>query len=151
MAAMTRRRPSREAAEPAATTRLLPIPDKGELKYPNLGSRLDDLVASVEAGQTTAEEAAKGAAVYNGASVAVTIYLSGGVDEVVAFLEENGGDPRNVGEDYVEAYVPVTLLGPVSEQPGRPAGPGDRAAGAGAGRVGATPARTRREETRAGE
>ena len=30
------------------------IPDKGELKYPNLGSRLDDLVASVEAGQTTA-------------------------------------------------------------------------------------------------
>ena len=48
----------------------------------------------------------------------MTIYLSGGVDEVVAFLEENGGDPRNVGEDYVEAYVPVTLLGPVSEQPG---------------------------------
>ena len=56
---MKRRRPSREAAEPAATTRRLPIPDKGELKYPNLGSRLDDLVASVEAEQTTAEEAAK--------------------------------------------------------------------------------------------
>ena len=92
----------------------LPIPDKGELKYPNLGSRLDELVASVEAGQTTAQEAA----VHSGALVAVTIYLSGGVDEVVAFLEENGGDPRNVGEDYVEAYVPVTLLGPVSEQPG---------------------------------
>ena len=94
------------------------IPDKGELKYPNLGSRLDDLVASVEAGQTTAQEAAEEAAVYSGASVAVTIYLSGSVDGVVAFLEENGGDPRNVGEDYVEAYVPVTLLGPVSEQPG---------------------------------
>ena len=92
----------------------LPIPDKGELKYPNLGSRLDELVASVEAGQTTAQEAA----VHSGALVAVTIYLSGGADEVVAFLEENGGDPRNVGEDYVEAYVPVTLLGPVSEQPG---------------------------------
>ena len=96
----------------------LPIPDKGELKYPNLGSRLDELVASVEAGQTTAQEAAEEAAVHSGALVAVTIYLSGGVDEVVAFLEENGGDPRNVGEDYVEAYVPVTLLGPVSEQPG---------------------------------
>ena len=90
------------------------IPDKGELKYPNLGSRLDDLVASVEAGQTTAQEAA----VYSGASVAVTIYLSGNVDEVVAFLEENGGDPRNAGEDYIEAYVPVPLLGPVSERPG---------------------------------
>ena len=37
---------------------------------------------------------------------------------MVAFLEENGGDLRNVGEDYIEAYVPVMLLGPASEQPG---------------------------------
>ena len=95
-----------------------PIPDKGELKYPNLGSRLDELVASVEAGDATAEQAASGAAMHSGESVAVTIYLSGGVDVVVSFLEENGGDPRNVGEDYIEAYVPVILLGPVSEQPG---------------------------------
>ncbi len=50
--------------------------------------------------------------------MAVTIYLSGNVAEVVSFLEDNGGDPRNVGEDYIEAYVPVTLLGPVSEQTG---------------------------------
>ena len=34
------------------------IPYKGGLKYPNLGSRLDGLVASVETGQTTDEEAA---------------------------------------------------------------------------------------------
>ena len=94
------------------------IPDKGELKYPNLGSHLDELVVSVESGETTAEEAAKGAAIHSGASVAVTIYLSGSVEEVVTFLEENGGDPRNVGEDYIEAYVPVTLLGLASEQPG---------------------------------
>ena len=51
-------------------------------------------------------------------SVAVTIYLSGGVDDVVQFLEDFGGDPRNLGEDYIEAYVPVSLLGPVSGQPG---------------------------------
>ena len=94
------------------------IPDKGELRYPNLGSRLDGVVASVEAGETTAEQAAGGAAMHSGESVAVTFYLSGGVEEVVTFLEENGGDPRNVGEDYIEAYVPVTLLGPASEQPG---------------------------------
>ena len=94
------------------------LPDKGELKYPNLGSRLDELVASVEAGDTTAEQAASGAALHSGASVAVTIYLTGNVDEVVSFLEDNGGDPRNVGEDYIEAYVPVTLLGSASEQPG---------------------------------
>ena len=96
----------------------LPIPDKGELKYPNLGSRLDGLVASVEVGQATAEEAAADTPVHSGESVAVTIYLSGSVDGVVTFLEENGGDPRNVGEDYIEAYVPLTLLGQLSERPG---------------------------------
>ena len=50
--------------------------------------------------------------------VAVSIYLSGPVDDVVAFLEDNGGDPRNMGEDYIEAYVPVDLLGELSEQAG---------------------------------
>ena len=95
-----------------------PIPDKGELKYPNLGSRLDELVVSVESGETTAEQAASSAALHSGASIAVTIYLSNGVDGVVAYLEENGGDPRNVGEDYIEVYVPVKLLGAASEQPG---------------------------------
>ena len=100
------------------TTRLHPFPEKTELTYPNLGSHLDGLVASVEKGQATSEDAAGDASVHSGESVAVTIYLTGNVDAVVSFLEENGGDPRNVGEDYIEAYVPVTLLGPVSEQPG---------------------------------
>ena len=95
-----------------------PIPEKAGLNYPNLGSHLDQLVASVEAGQATAQDAASDTPVHSGESVAVTIYLSGNVAEVVSFLEDNGGDPRNVGEDYIEAYVPVTLLGPVSEQPG---------------------------------
>ena len=98
--------------------RILKPTNLGAVVNPNLGSRLDDLVASVEAGEATAQEAAEEAAVYSGASVAVTIYLSGSVDGVVAFREENGGDPRNVGEDYVEAYVPVTQLGLASEQPG---------------------------------
>ena len=90
--------------------------DKTELKYPNLGSHLDQLVAGVE--ETTAEAAAGESPIRKGASVAVTVYLSGSVDDAVAFLEENGGDPRNMGEDYIEAYVPVSLLGPVSERPG---------------------------------
>ena len=117
--------PPAETSEPApqstgigADSQGPPIPDKGDLKYPNLGARLDGLVASVEAGQTTAEEAAADTPVHSGGSVAVTIYLSASVDGVVSFLEENGGNPRNVGEDYVEAYVPVTLLGSVSERPG---------------------------------
>ena len=94
------------------------IPDKVPPKYPNLSSHLNQLVVSVEAGQTTAEKAAQSISIYNDESVAVTVYLSGYVDDVVTFLEENGGDPRNVGEDYIEAYVPVPLLGPVSERPG---------------------------------
>ena len=36
----------------------------------------------------------------------------------MSFLESRGISPRNVGEDYIEAYVPVTLLGQASEQPG---------------------------------
>ena len=95
-----------------------PIPEKAGLSYPNLGSHLDQLVASVEAGQATVQDAASNSPVHSGESVAVTIDLSGNVDEVVSFLEDNGGDPRNVGEDYIEAYVPVTLLGQLSEQPG---------------------------------
>ena len=95
-----------------------PIPEKRELTYPNLGSHLDQLASRVEEGEATAEEAAGETAMHKEDSVAVTIYLSGNVDDVVKFLEENGGDPRNVGEDYIEAYVPVTLLGVVSEQPG---------------------------------
>ena len=95
-----------------------PIPEKRELKYPNLGSHLDRLVARVEKGEATAEEAAGETPMHRTESVAVTIYLSGNVEDVVAFLEDNGGDPRNVGEDYIEAYVPVSLLGQLSEQPG---------------------------------
>ena len=94
------------------------LPEKPELKYPNLGSNLDQLVASVEEGETSAKEAAEDAPVHQEASVAVTIYLSGNLDDVVKFLEDNGGSPRNVGEDYIEAYVPVSLLGQVSERPG---------------------------------
>ena len=102
----------------ASDDTLPPLPEKPELKYPNLGSSLDQMVASVEEGGLSAKEAAEDAPVHQEASVAVTIYLSGNVDDVVKLLEDNGGSPRNVGEDYIEAYVPVMLLGQVSERPG---------------------------------
>ena len=94
------------------------IPEKAELKYPNLGSMLNQMAARVGAGEATGEDAAADAPVHRAEAVAVTIYLSGNVDEAIQFLEDFGGDPRNVGEDYIEAYVPVSLLGPLSEQPG---------------------------------
>ena len=94
------------------------LPEKSGPKYPNLDSMLNQLVARVEEGEATFREAAEDAPVHHGPSVAVTIYLSGNVDDVALFLEDNGESPRNTGEDYIEAYVPVSLLGAVSEQPG---------------------------------
>ena len=76
------------------------------------------MVASVEEGRATAQQAARSAALHQGDSVAVTIHLSAKPDPIVQYLEDKGGDPRNVGADYIEAYVPVTLLGPLSQLPG---------------------------------
>ena len=95
-----------------------PIPEKAGLTYPNLGSALDQLVAGMEKGKASAQEADRDASVNKGEPVAVTVHLSGNVDDVVSLLEDNGGSPRNVGEDYIEAYVPVSLLGQLSEQSG---------------------------------
>ena len=98
---------------------LLPVPEKTELTYPRLGSMLDQLVAEHETGDASARISDSDALLHRESSVAVTVYLvPGNVDAVVSFLEDNGGSPRNVGEDYIEAYVPTSLLGQTSEQPG---------------------------------
>ena len=94
------------------------VPEKPKLKYPKVGSTLDRLIASVAAREVSAADAARQAPLHRGEAVAVTIYLSGNVDGMVGFLEANGVSPRNVGEDFIEAYVPITLLGKASEQPG---------------------------------
>ena len=94
------------------------IPERADLKYPNLSFMLNQLVARVEAGKSLPEEAAGDSPVHQGSSLAVTMYLSDHVANAVQFLEDNGVSPRNVGEDYIEVYVPVTLLGLASEQLG---------------------------------
>ena len=94
------------------------VPEKPKLKYPKVGSTLDRLIARIAAGEVSAADAARQAPLHRGETVAVTIYLSGNVDGMVGFLEANGVSPRNVGEDFIEAYVPITLLGKASEQPG---------------------------------
>ena len=122
-------RPIHPAPAPTVTrARPRPCRKSGNWTYPNLGSHLDQLAARVEEGEATAQDAASDAPVHSGGSVAVTIYLSGNGDEVVKFLEDNGGDPRNVGEDYIEAYVPVSLLGTGVGAGGGAAGAGNRAA-----------------------
>ncbi len=94
------------------------VPEKTQLTYPNLGSELDQLATSGQAIAGSNKHSAGGGLISQAGSIAVTIYLLANVNEVVAFLNDNGGDPRNVGEDYIEAYVPISLLGLLSEQPG---------------------------------
>ena len=113
------------------------------MKHPKVGTMLDDLIARVEAGEISAEEAAQEAPIHRGDSVGVLIQLSRNVDGVVSFLEANGASNISSGEDYIEAYVPVMLLPEASQQPGvvrlrqiQPSGPtqgGPRVTGQGPG------------------
>ena len=94
------------------------VPPKPTMTYPNLSTHLNHLAEGYGSGQMSQQRAAGEAPVHSGGSVAVTIYLDGHVSDMEAFLDDNGGDVRNVGEDYIEAYVPVGLLGQLSLQPG---------------------------------
>ena len=94
------------------------FPEQPVPTYPNLEYHLDQLAGQVERGEASPREAASETPLYEGDAVLVSFWMSGNVDGVVEFLEDNGGDVRNQGEDYVEAYVPVALIGPASEQPG---------------------------------
>ena len=88
-------------------------------KYPQMDSDLNRLVQRHEIGGFTARAAAAAAPVHRGESVAVTLHVAEGyTDAVVEFLEANGGTARNVGKDFIEAYVPVSLLPEASTQEG---------------------------------
>ena len=83
-----------------------------------MGSTLDDLIARVQAGEISAEDAAREAPLHRGDSIGVAIRLSGNVDGMVRFLEANGASNISARDDYIEAYVPVLLLAEASKQPG---------------------------------
>ena len=85
-------------------------------QYPRLDSILNNLVADYQSGQVSAQAAAQQASIHSGQRVAVTVYTAGDVATLHQYLVSNGGDPRNVGTTYIEAYVPVTLLGQLSQQ-----------------------------------
>ena len=87
--------------------------------YSNMDSNLNSIVQQVETGMFTANDAASAAPLHREESVAVTLHITEGyADSIVAFLEGNGASPRNVGSDYIEAYVPVSLLPDASTQEG---------------------------------
>ena len=97
-------------------------PIEGKLnppKYPNMDSNLNRIVEQVESGQFTAQAAAANAPIHREESVAVTLYITEGyAQDVWHYLEQSGASPRNIGIDYIEAYVPVSLLPDASTQQG---------------------------------
>ena len=96
--------------------------DEGKLnppQYPNLDSNLNQILQQVETGQSTARAAAANARLHREESVAVTLYVvEDDAENLVEYLNDNGASPRNIGVNYIEAYVPVSLLVGASEQEG---------------------------------
>ena len=121
-----------------------PIDEKGMPEYPNLDSQLRSLLEEFEAGAYSGYDAAgtsKDPAdplpplglldpadpLPSGGPkdppdglppVDVTLYVIGDIKAVARFLTSNGASVRNIGSTYLEASVPVALLGEVSQQPG---------------------------------
>ena len=95
------------------------LADANSPAHSNIDSNLNQIIEEVEAGQLTSKAAAEGAPVHQEAAVAVTLYVTEGyAEEISDFLSDNGASPRNIGVDYIEAYVPVSLLEVVSQQDG---------------------------------
>ena len=98
------------------------LPTEGKIsppKYPNLDSKLNHILEQTQTGRLTAQAAAASAPMYYGQSVAVTLdIIEGYADAIASYLEANGASPRNIGADYIEAYIPVSLLAEASDQEG---------------------------------
>ena len=88
-------------------------------QYPNMDSNLNRIVEQFQTRQFTAQAAAANAPIHREESVAVTLYVTEGyAQDLWDWLEESGASPRNIGIDYIEAYVPVSLLPEASLQEG---------------------------------
>ena len=97
-------------------------PIEGKLnppQHPNMDSNLNRIVEQFQTSQFTAQAAAENAPIHREESVAVTLYVTEGyAQDVWDWLEDSGADPRNIGMDYIEAYIPVSLLAEASQQEG---------------------------------
>ena len=87
--------------------------------YANMDSLLNQIVQQVEEGDVTANMAAANAPMHLEETVAVTLHIAEGqAGDISDFLEANGISPRNMGADYIEAFVPVSTLVAASQQEG---------------------------------
>ena len=112
--------PTSEQPDGSGVQDLPPIEGKlNPPSYPNMDSNLNRIIEQVETGQFTAQAAAANAPIHREESVAVTLYITEGyAQDVWNWLEDNGASPRNIGVDYIEAYIPVSLLAEASQQEG---------------------------------
>ena len=87
--------------------------------FPKLDSTLVLTVEQVESGHFNALSAAAEFPLNVDESVGVTVHIQEGYIETLSeFLTSAGASVRNTGSDYIEAYVPVSLLPGASEQEG---------------------------------
>ena len=114
------------------------LPGQDQLTFPNLGSALSDVAdgswgsqygADFASGGDSGSDAPTGgvaASPFDPAGsgnqtatmVALSIIVDGNVQRVVNVINNNGGDVRNVLDNYIEAYVPTTALATLARTPG---------------------------------
>ena len=114
------------------------LPGQDELTFPNLGSALSDVADGSWGSQYGADFASSGdsgsgaptggvaASPFDPADtgnqtatmVALSIIVDGNVQRVVNVINNNGGDVRNVLDNYIEAYVPTSALATLARTPG---------------------------------
>ena len=106
-----------QAADDREQIKLPPI-EKRPPAYPKLDSSLNRLAENAAAAaSSTARSDSAGSR--KSEPVLADFYVQGTrVDDLLHHLVEKDAYIRNIGEDYIEAHVPPSLLGEASEQPG---------------------------------
>src|SRR5689334_12765399 len=97
----------------AARLELPPKPRHGRLD-----SILNGLVEELDRQTRPAEDIARQAALSRGGAVAVTIRTDGETGPLIDFLAERGATVANQASGVIEAYVPLSALAALGEQPG---------------------------------
>ena len=93
-----------------------PIPAKKTPAHPKLDSALNQLLSKIDSGALTDTEAAAQTPLNREGTVGVSIRLSGDPAQTLALLKDQDITPRHIADDYIEAFVPLSLLPALSKQ-----------------------------------
>lgn len=105
--------------QPAQITKQgFPIPPKEPLAVPTLDSALNDLLSHIEAGEITEADAAAQTPLNRDGTVAVTIHVTVDPDSTLKYLSDHDIAPRHTGENYIEVFLPVTMLRDIAKLEG---------------------------------